>query len=488
MNMSSVDPSTEKDLEPGDEVYIEQLYVDEPMAIQVGKTYMASLFYDYEESLATDQDIYRLSHSPVSSQCDPATGELLEGSLLPRATRRMDEVTADFWEPGGLGEVWMRWVEQLGQSDRHWLPVLPTGGLAVLPAFHDKTAYITRGREITAEEFDAGDRVCLLSSQVALGSGIRIGDKIRLPMQFALYGFKPGRLSPLQFALGYFYSPLNTRGEVYEPFFDAEYEVVGFYSMTGTPTNELVAGDAIIVPKRSIAASDENNIVWYTPMNNWNTSFQIPNGTIASFNSALHDAVPGSMQLQLVYDDNGYEEIADSLTTARLRSFLLLGVGTLAAGAVIVLLLYFFVWKEKKRTALEQAMGMPHTGSYLSLMAGILAVAIPAVMLGSGLSALAHEVVTHPGNTQQSVLPSAEKDDLEQELEQLSFSREYSLWAQNERNAEEIPLDTMEVKAQTGIYFLFPLGILLLTGGLALLLVHRTLRMELINLLNVQRE
>ncbi|WP_322170106.1 ABC transporter permease [Acutalibacter caecimuris] len=489
---------TEKDLEPGDEIFLDQQWMQKPNTLSIGKSYMGNLSYERYESEQSGLDVYMPLGAPTTTQCDPATGEQIESDLLPGLhsyddIHRCDEITGDFWEPGELGKVWMEWINQIELWDRHWLPVIPTNGVQLLPTFHAKNAYIDRGREITPEEFQQGAKVCMISNIVAL-SGVRVGDKLNLPMQMALYGYQPTAMDSFEFSMPFTtFKSLDIHGKPFDVFFEGEYEVVGIYRELYPSSGELY-GEAVIVPSRSITASDENNIVYYAPMNSWSTSFQITNGKIAEFNTALHKAVPETSKLEIVYDDNGYEEVMQTLKNARLSSMLLLAVGALSALTVIVLLLYFFVIKERKRTAIERSMGLSKRQCRVSLVSGILVLAIPAVALGSWVS-------WAMGNVEfQEERPMAAKTGVDPEVGDMSmgepkeniqtayFSRDYSLWAESENSGADITLDDEALSLQKMLYFIIPGSLLLCVLLLSVLLVNSNLRIEPILLLGGQEE
>lgn len=488
----------ERRLEPGDEVYLIQTYVNIPNRFEAGKTYMGNLFFERHESGETGLDVFRPMNPPYSTQYDPATHQMIDDTIFPETSEpwyRCDEITEDFWESGGLGNAWMEWIEQIQLWDRHWLPVIPTNDVQLLPTFHTKNAFMDSGREITPEEFACGAKVCMISDVDAL-SGVRVGDKINLSMQMALYGYKPDWLDTFEYSQGFIeFKPLDAQGKPLEAFFEDEYEVVGVYRQVYPNSGELY-GEAVIVPTKSITASDENNIVYYSPMNDWSTSFRIPNGKIAEFNTALHNAVPEASRLEIIYDDNGYEDIMQSLKNARLSAMLLLAVGALAALTVIVLLIYFFVFKERKRTAIERSLGLSKSQCRVSLMSGILVLAVPAVVLGSWVSwAMSDVEFSDKYATADSLNSSAEPvvgelsiSETDESMETAYFSRDYSLWAENENSETDITLDDTAVSLQRIIYYVIPISIFLCVLILAILIINHNLRIEPILLLGGQGE
>lgn len=285
-------------------------------------------------------------------------------------------------------------------------PVIPTNDLSLLPSFHNGKAKIVQGRAITKEEYESGEKVCLVSDAFLNDLYyyyIGIGTEISLPLLCSLYNYDGGkqvestgnyRTSPFLRR----YSLLNADGAPYSPFANDKYTVVGFYSID---PKEQEAGrtelmvDTVIIPAKSVTASDENNIAYYAPMNAKSTSFRIPNGTIEEFDRKLHEAVLEAEGLTINYYDNGYTEVMGDLNRAKSTAALLLFAGLGSTLAIVTLLLYFFVVREKKRTAIERSLGMTKGQCAVSLLSGLLVLALLAVCLGAALGGIS---VEHMGN------------------------------------------------------------------------------------------
>ena len=220
----------------------------------------------------------------------------------------------------------------------------------------------------------------------------------------------------------------------------------------------------IVVPAKSITASDENSIVYYAPMNAKSTSFRIPNGTIEEFDKKLHEAVPEAAELDITYYDNGYTEIMGDLNRSKNTAALLLFAGAGATVSVVVLLLYFFVVKQKKRTAIERSLGMTGYQCKVSLLSGLLILALLAVCVGTALGGVA---VLHGDSG---------------EAAESTYLTTFSDWTDVSVRAEE------ETAVPLTLLFAVPAAVWLLTLCLGLLLLRRNLRIEPIYLLSGKME
>ncbi len=240
---------------------------------------------------------------------------------------------------------------------------------------------------------------------------------------------------------------------------------------------ELESGqDTLITPAKSVTASDDNNIAYYTPMTSFTASFQIPNGTIQQFDAALKEHVPEAGRLNITYDDRGYSEIRKSLDNSRAMALLLLLAGIMAALSIVALLLYFFVVKEKKRTAIERSLGMTKSQCRVSLLAGLIILTVFSACAGSVCGTLALDKVREP---QVTASTTEERDSL------YSYDTRYSTWAAGRELAEKTEID---VEVPVYVSYTIPLCISLLVLVLALMLMTAGFRTDPIYLLSTREK
>ncbi len=236
--------------------------------------------------------------------------------------------------------------------------------------------------------------------------------------------------------------------------------IVLSYGREITP-EELESGqDTLIIPAKSVTASDDNNIAYYAPMTSFTASFQIPNGTIQKFDAALKEHVPEAGRLNIIYDDRGYSEIRKSLDNSR----------------AMALLLYFFVVKEKKRTAIEHSLGMTKSQCRVSLLAGLIMLTVFSACAGSVCGTLALDKVREP---QVTASTAEERDSL------YSYDTRYSTWAAGRVLAEKTEID---VEVPVYVSYAMPLCISLLVLVLALILMTAGFRTDPIYLLSTREK
>lgn len=479
----------------------------EPQDFRIGKRYIGTLTLDWSYGIESSLAEHRMAPStgPFSTQVDASTHMPVDGASVPMSNNLWrqdgtweylqpphesgsnnprfpdlvyaDEVTEDFYGKGCRGEIWLNWAEGLKRDikDQQNFSVVPTNDLQLFPSFHNKDATIKEGRAITAEEFSSGQKVCLVTKAFASKNLLDVGEKIKLSLVYSMYGTYP--IMDGLYTFGGMCSPLNSKGEMFEPFWDCEYEIVGFYDIPFDKdfqylwtSNHELKGDTIIIPVKSVGASDENNIAYYAPMKIGSTSFILPNGSIEKFDRKLREAVPEAENLKITYDDSGYTEIMNSLNSAKLSGIMLLLIALFAALAILVLLMYFFVVKEKKRTAIERSLGMTKKQCTLSIVSGIVIITLTASILGSaGGAALIEEMdVTRQGSEE----PFAD------------YNLEYSVWV---RANETVDVE-LDVSTPWPIYAAIPCSFTLTAFVLAVLMVNRNIQIEPIYLLSTRAE
>ena len=312
-----------------------------------------------------------------------------EGKLLPDDMRNIlyEEVTDGFYETEH-GKRWLKVAESLGRP-YSTVPVTATNNTKLLIPFYNGTTYIDQGEDISKEEYANGEKVCLVSRSFARNNHLNVGDKLNLPLYYANYRASAGRAYGKSEAWAG-YNMLNAEGEPYPVFFEAEYTIVGLYLTIGggTSSGYSMASNEIVIPTKSIEASDKNNIVDYGPMMGYTTSFQIPNGSIEEYVKEFNKL--GIDELELKFYDKGYTELRAGLDNIKGMSMLLLAAGILATILILVFFCNMFIAKQKKRTAIERSLGMSKWNCTHSMINGILLI----VLIGSILGSLAGFLLT----------------------------------------------------------------------------------------------
>lgn len=446
---------------PGEEAYLCDHFNPNPRPLEAGKTYIAftsggSSIYVHEGSdeLVREFPIYPFPvYGHPNSQCPYYA-----------------EVTKNFYDTQ-WGKVWENLVQAL-ERKRSTYPVLPTDSLDLLPTFHKGLVSVKFGREITEEEFQAGDKVCLAPMDFLLEQELEIGDTLPVSLYYADSFFSPrveyGDRGVVNYSC---MNLLDDQYQVPDVFWEEEYEIVGAYLTTGvqnaTRDESEITNGLLILPSASVGPVPAENMLDAGPMLSTTTSFIIPNGTATEYLEKFRENVPESENLEITFDDGGYSQIVANLREIQLKAAILFAIGAVVTAVISVLLLYFFIVKQAHRTAVERSLGMTKRQCFLSLVGGLMVLCV-AASLGAAAINLG--------------IGTAVEDRLAQE-EQEYFSTEYSLWTREEAEAPA------EVEAMEGSQFLLPIAglsvlFLALIFALSLWLVSRSLRTDPIYIIN----
>jgi len=429
----------------------------DPPMMYAGKTYIMGI-----ESTAPHPDMPEISSVfkpavSTSTRQINASGALLEDDI--EIDTAWDEVTEGFYETS-RGKRWLALGEIFGR-EYFLIPVTPTRSTLLLMPFYNGEAFITEGRDITEDEYRAGEKVCLVPRVFAGRNGLTVGSALPLPLYYARYSGAAKQL----YLLGGSY--LNAKGEAFQVFETGDYTVVGIYDLIKpNDQNYLYSGyemirNEVVIPSASVKNSDENNIVGFGPMMGYTTSFQIANGDIERYMAAW-DAL-GISELEIQFFDRGYSNLKAGMENMRSMAFILLVSGV---AATILNLLFFcnlFISKQKKRTAIERSLGTGKSHCVLSLLSGIMALVIIGAILGSASGWL---------------LTGWAAENIGQE----TYSTMFSPWAVNTSDNEGIELFTDRTSA------VIPLvaggAVILVSLTIALVSIRFNLRSEPLKLLS----
>lgn len=372
--------------------------------------------------------------------------------------------------------AWVDWANSI-RNEYEYYPVIATNSLTLMPSFQSKNAQIADGRAITQEEFESGAMVCLVpDSWNKANNDFAPGEYsgLVLPISITLQGYPVGKFN-ISGVGGYYrpYSIINEKGWRFSTFSQGCYTIVGTYtvknkSFFASGDTEL-ADNTVIIPARSVTPPN-SNVVYRGPLSSSNVSFQISNGSIASFDKKLRETVPEAELLNITYHDNGYEDIMPSLERTRTTAILLCSVGTAGAVAVIIFLLYFFIARERRRTAIERGLGMTKRQCYISLISGVLALALLGTVLGSGLGLLLTDTMQ-------------QETEINHEGMYAMYSTRYSDWTNKWNQVTDTP-EMVEEKVPWEVFsFAIPAFLLTFIFLMSMLLVAINLRIEPIELL-----
>ncbi|MDF2943671.1 MAG: FtsX-like permease family protein [Herbinix sp.] len=448
----------------GENVWFCDQFNDNPGVLKAGKTYITlitSIYNPFSDSRYKSLP-YTVPYIPTISTQINKSGEAIAPEY--KSKENWEEVNSEFYE-SAEGRRWEEEVKAIDRFRRYTIPVIPADKTDLLTEFHQKMATISKGRDITEEEYRTGAMVCIIPQRLAVRNELKLGDKINLQLYFANYmdstSLNFGYMGGIDFTF------LNSKGEAYPIFEDNEYEIVGIYSgnsQTIKPTGYEIGNNVVIIPAKSVKNSDEYNIVDYGPMKGYTTYFQIPNGTTKAYAEKFEALKINN--LEITFYDGGYEELASGMRNLKMVSMILVLASGITTFAILIFFVYLFIGKQKKRTAIERSLGMTKKHCTESMLHGILIVTSVTAVIGSIAGLLINRFI----------LSIASKFD--QELYNTAFSN----WVNSANKLTKVNATDGATSLLTSV--LLAIIVILISLGIALLFIKNNLKAEPLKLLS----
>lgn len=354
-------------------------YREETKPLEAGKTYIAFLLLNVLDRHSDMKDI--LEYYPLTI------------SLSQDKTLCWEEMGTDFWNTD-TGAMCQNLIDELNRMVCEAVPVTPTNHTGLLSPFHEGQATVVEGEDISSEEYENGSKVCLVPQTFAKLNHLEIGQKIKLQFYFTDYKYSTVQNVISDDGTWMFRTDiLNKEGGKQDVFFESEYIIKGIYSRqsTGMDLYELFP-DEFIIPSASVPEDQVSNIIAEGPMQGYNASFQIKNGGINDFYEEF-SKLPEAALLEITFDDNGYEQFASQMNHLQTIAVIILLAGLVSVIASSAFLLYSAIIKERRRSAIERALGMSWGECRTSLLTGIILLAVLAAVSGGSIGGIANSMM-----------------------------------------------------------------------------------------------
>lgn len=350
-------------------------YNKNPEMMYAGTNYIMSVLntspHNWDPEKPFEKPFEWIPNGGPSSGQTYADGTPIENRMPNISVEAIDD---EFYEKGH-DKIWEAYGEEVHMYYGS-APVTATDDLNLIMPFYKGNAYIEVGRAFEEEDYENGNQVCLLSYAFARRNNIKVGDTINLGLRYANYA------SSASYSWGYL--SLTAEGEVFQPFYESDYTVVGIYATLPSDTQDWgydLAYNEIFIPKNSIKNSDENNIGGFGRLSPYNTAFRIPNGSIDEFMKEWEKQ--GVDNLELHFYDKGYTKLEAGLAQTERMAFIMVAAGIIMAILVMVFFNHLMITKQKRRTAIERSLGASKAESAKSIMSGILLIAALGCIAGS---------------------------------------------------------------------------------------------------------
>ena len=323
--------------------------------------------------------VYRYSRNTLYGQ---ETANVLDTRDKPFWLQKYDKVKEN--------QDLLEKFNNIGQAyyiDARSFGVMTTDDITGIPAFHLGNMYIKSGRAISEEEYNTGNKVCMISKDLARTQGWKVGSKI--DFNFYEYNFFTN-------ATGYG-AQLIPRYTYTSPdhFFDSgEYEVVGIYDvrpMTGSSTISEAAisvpWNTIYIPEKSLenAPAEEDRPVTGALLTIW-----LENGKIEPFIERMNElgitgAKQGDYEARFTFYDQGYSRIQPSLEALSGTAELLLILSSSLLVIAALLLAFFYAQSQKQSIGTMRLLGCSKARAFAAVMLSALIIAVTGALIGAAI-------------------------------------------------------------------------------------------------------
>ncbi len=405
-------------------------HVDVDILLEPGETYIASLDSNYYSFGATVEKVhiknFRLDVSAYYQDTRPMYDGGSHWETWPGTTfEPIANYTEDFWSTE-LGAYYVNAAKASYYNLRSVNAVTTSDLTSVLP-FYKGTLSVTEGRLFSAEEYDSGAKVCIISSHLAQLNGWKLGDRIDLSFYNTTYLYDSSNA-------GY----IPRYNQPVEGFFDeGGYEIIGLYD--GLVTTDLLGSDvryteqigALYIDVYLPESSVQNAPVPKLSENNVSIRLEVLSGQafLAEMNgSGLMEKKREGYQLGLTVYDQGLSAVANGLAQLSDIGMLTVALSAAAAVLVVIVVIVFHVWRSKKEIACLRSLGVRKGQVLVMILAGLLLVSAFGCAVGALCGHLtsqwvAERIVADSGEDlgDLSFTAGSSADELWSELEEFRF-------------------------------------------------------------------
>ncbi len=346
---------------------------DKPMRLEVGKRYI---------TVASDVLIEETEeHQIWGYMAVDGIGEIQSDGGYSCASPAITEVTDGFYETE-IGKQYLEEVNWLKRME-DIVPVLPTKDINLFMPFFNGEAKVTEGLAFTKEQYQSGERICLISQAMAQQAALSIGDEIELNLyevnndlpssQF----FSPG-------GSGGYYAKAFQNGKIVPYFQTANYKIVGIYTynnVTTEPTGYELGLNSIIIPTNSVEKLEKAFVSMQGPMRGSTTSFSIKNGTAEKFMGEFSKLKLANIDIR--FYDKGYTKIIGGLREMQKMSFTLLFASGVCTVGILLLFVFLQISRKKREAAISLSLGIKKKQCAAILMQSVLLVVTIGCIFGA---------------------------------------------------------------------------------------------------------
>lgn len=287
--------------------------------------------------------------------------------------------------------IWREDIIPLCKLNHESAAVILTDNIESMYSFNTGDANILSGRFFTAEEYEKGADVCVISAAYAELNDLQPGDSLRLDYYNSGFGtYSNGAMANSMLAQG---DPGPYRQRYYMAPDDAigvckEYTVIGIYTGARFAFGAYqFNADTILVPKASVPHAQDYESLADSLLN----TFILKNGFTKDFENYMDLQGLGG---QFLYFDQDFSSMLESLEAleANAMRLLIVGIGVFLLAFALFLFLNFRRMKQTVRGV--RLLGRSSKAVFKEVIAVLTALELLAVMIGTSIAAILFNAVT----------------------------------------------------------------------------------------------
>ncbi len=287
----------------------------------------------------------------------PYTQTFTNGSTMLSDFHNIAEVpgTLDEFLADPDNQLWVDYINNFNTMF-HASCIYGTDNLNSLLLFADKTMYLSDGEEFSAEDYEQGNNVCIVSETAAYKNGWKLGDKITLNY----YDGVQVNYQNFTKALPGEYTSENDLG------ISCEYEIKGIYrhtnSFSGDPSD--ITPNTVFVPNKSLDnlgirqnsdPADESGFALPTQSDMDFESMVIKNGRIDDMKAFIEQQ--GWDLNWFKFYDGGYSEVKATVEGIKDSADDQLLASSLTCLAAFIIYIALFVMRQRKNVGVMLSLG-----------------------------------------------------------------------------------------------------------------------------------
>ena len=264
--------------------------------VEVGKTYLCWGNFEYTEGVLSFGFVWNWiwgnSMKWIEQNGSHAIYYVNDAEVCPYVSE-LNEPLETFWNTE-VGQIWQRTVFGSIDIHAHSVTLVGTDCLESIYAFNSGDAAVTEGDMFAEEQYETGEKVCIVSRELAEKNGLQVGESLSLSLYESQYPYSNPNTSVTY-----------TEGDRSQVGYTdtGEWRIVGIYEHEYTPGVEYdMNPNLIFVPKKS--ANVEYEVANYDYPDLY-LSILLPRGGIEQFKL---DAEAEGYLGWFWYGDNGRTE------------------------------------------------------------------------------------------------------------------------------------------------------------------------------------